>query len=563
MIVSLSIHGRPAKKERGFYANMRILRQFLKRGLKNLACCRASAPRPGPLARPGNRGGKPPLKAPRRLSPALHALHDPLHLLELLQQPVDVLNLHARTSGNPPPARAVDDIGVAPLPRGHGIDDGDLAPHFLVALVSRASPAGSSSARELVHQGADAAHLRSCSSWDAQVRQVKALALTDLAGQPLGLLVVDLALHLLDQATTSPMPRIRVAMRSGSKGSSASVFSPTPRNTIGVAGDFAHRERRAAAGIAIGLGEDDARQRAPRRRRARLASASCPAMASTTNSRSVRTDGGVDAAAPQPSAAHRRAAGRRCRRCSTSNTPLPGLREGQACDAGSDRPPPQPGKYSALTCAASRSSCSIAAGRRTSVLTSSTRLRSRSMSQRASLAAVVVLPAPCSPASSTTSGGCARSAKPAALAAYERHQFPVQDADEGLPGAAGSRRLRRPGPAPCTASMKRLTTGSATSASSSAMRTSRSVAATFSSVMRPRPRRLLDRAAEPLGEVVEHAGQPILRCLPRWRADYRAAAAPISRAGAARSYAMGLIGAKHGGPDLDYCANSRFACSSC
>ncbi len=34
--------------------------------------------------------------------------------------------------------------------------------------------------------------------------------------------------------STSPMPRIREAIRSGWNGSSASVFSPTPRNLIGL-----------------------------------------------------------------------------------------------------------------------------------------------------------------------------------------------------------------------------------------------------------------------------------------------------------------------------------------
>ena len=81
----------------------------------------------------------------------------------------------------------------------------------------------------------------------------------------------------------------------------------------------------------------------------------------------------------------------------------------------------------------------MAAGRRTSVLTSNTRLLVRSMSQRASLPAVVVLPAPCRPASSTTTGGCARSSKPAARAAHERDQLLVQDADEGLARASGWR----------------------------------------------------------------------------------------------------------------------------
>ena len=51
---------------------------------------------------------------------------------------------------------------------------------------------------------------------------------------------------------------------------------------------------------------------------------------------------------------------------------------------------------------------SMAAGRRTSVETSSTRFFSRVLSHSASLAAVVVLPAPCRPASSTTAGGCTR-----------------------------------------------------------------------------------------------------------------------------------------------------------
>ena len=67
-----------------------------------------------------------------------------------------------------------------------------------------------------------------------------------------------------------------------------------------------------------------------------------------------------------------------------------------------------------------------------SVLTNNTRFLCDSMSQRASLPAVVVLPAPCRPANNTTTGGCARNSKRAALAAHERDQFLVQDADEGL-----------------------------------------------------------------------------------------------------------------------------------
>ena len=55
-----------------------------------------------------------------------------------------------------------------------------------------------------------------------------------------------------------------------------------------------------------------------------------------------------------------------------------------------------------------------------------------------------------------------------------------------------------------TASMKLLTTGSATSASSSAMRASRSVSPTFSSVMRPAAAQVFDGAGEACGQGVEH-----------------------------------------------------------
>ena len=66
------------------------------------------------------------------------------------------------------------------------------------------------------------------------------------------------------------------------------------------------------------------------------------------------------------------------------------------------------GRSRSPAAAASRSSCRIAAGRYTSVLASSTFLRSFSLSHFASLPAEVVLPAPCRPASRITTGGCAR-----------------------------------------------------------------------------------------------------------------------------------------------------------
>ena len=47
-------------------------------------------------------------------------------------------------------------------------------------------------------------------------------------------------------------------MRSAWKASSASSFSPVPMNLIGLPGHGAHRERGAAAGIAVDAGQHDA-----------------------------------------------------------------------------------------------------------------------------------------------------------------------------------------------------------------------------------------------------------------------------------------------------------------
>src|SRR5712675_1624866 len=144
-------------------------------------------------------------------------------------------------------------------------------------------------------------------------------------------------------------------------------------------------------------------------------------------------------------------------------------------------------KKSAFTCPLKRSNCRMAAGRRTSVLASSTRRLCAVISQRASLPAVVVLPAPWRPASKITSGGCTFRLKPAppppSTATSSRCRMPIR-ACPGFRLALTS----VPSARSLTASIKRFTTGSATSASSSAMRTSRSVAAIFSSVSRPRPR---------------------------------------------------------------------------
>ena len=57
------------------------------------------------------------------------------------------------------------------------------------------------------------------------------------------------------------MPRMREAMRSGWNGSRPVELLADAGELDRLAGDVAHRERRAAARIAVELGEDDAGER--------------------------------------------------------------------------------------------------------------------------------------------------------------------------------------------------------------------------------------------------------------------------------------------------------------
>ena len=60
------------------------------------------------------------------------------------------------------------------------------------------------------------------------------------------------------RVSMSPMPRMREAIRSGWKRSKSVIFSPVEANMIGSPGDRRDRQRRATAGVAVELGEHDA-----------------------------------------------------------------------------------------------------------------------------------------------------------------------------------------------------------------------------------------------------------------------------------------------------------------
>src|SRR5690606_38176226 len=145
------------------------------------------------------------------------------------------------------------------------------------------------------------------------------------------------------------------------------------------------------------------------------------------------------------------------------------------------------GKNCTPTCSASVLSCSIAAGRYTSALTTMTFFLRRSFRCRASLAAVVVLPAPCRPAISTTAGAGTLRSSSLAEAPITRVSSSRTTLIRAWPGVSD---LSTSWPIARTLMrwIRDWTTGSATSASSNAIRTSRSASVMLDSLSRPRPR---------------------------------------------------------------------------
>jgi len=137
--------------------------------------------------------------------------------------------------------------------------------------------------------------------------------------------------------------------------------------------------------------------------------------------------------------------------------------------------------------------CSIAAGRYTSPETVNTFFLRFSIKCFASLAVVVVLPAPCKPAIKITAGGWVARFKsltvvlPMSLPAMVAINSLLTTATNAWPGL-NEPTTSCPKAFSLTRAMKSRTTGKATSASKSASRTSRSMSCTLDSVMRACPR---------------------------------------------------------------------------
>ena len=147
------------------------------------------------------------------------------------------------------------------------------------------------------------------------------------------------------------------------------------------------------------------------------------------------------------------------------------------------------GSVATSACVPSTASCSCAAGRLTSSDAINTFLRSLSFRRLAILAVEVVLPEPCRPTIMMTAGGVTSIIR--SLFSVPRNSVSVSETilTTICPGVT-ERSTSLPTARSVARSTNSRTTGKETSASSSAIRTSRIAARTSSSVSAPRPRSL-------------------------------------------------------------------------
>ena len=125
--------------------------------------------------------------------------------------------------------------GLRALGRGHRIDDGALALEHLVVEIGAGDLV-----LDLAHAGQHAQHAAPCRRSSPSGRAGRA----DRRGRrgpsaSSAAILAALSASIVSAAfstseTMSPMPRMRSAMRAGSKSSSASTFSPAPRSLIGL-----------------------------------------------------------------------------------------------------------------------------------------------------------------------------------------------------------------------------------------------------------------------------------------------------------------------------------------
>ncbi|MNZ69798.1 hypothetical protein D3C78_881120 [compost metagenome] len=182
----------------------------------------------------------------------------------LLDQPPDVLHLGTGTQGDPALARTADQVRIATLGRGHGVDDRlHLLELFLgcalgIAHLRQVDPAD---ARQLVHQAAQATHVLHLLQLVAEVFEIEALALLQLLGQLVGFGLVDGLFGLLDQAEHVAHAEDARRHTVRVEGLESLGFLTHTDELDRLAGDGTYRKRGTATGITVDLGQHHAGQR--------------------------------------------------------------------------------------------------------------------------------------------------------------------------------------------------------------------------------------------------------------------------------------------------------------
>ena len=163
---------------------------------------------------------------------------------------------HARAVGDTQPAGSVDDLRVGPLGRRHAADD-RLHPVELAVVDGGQRVLHLARAGQHAQQVADRAHLADRQHLLEEVLE-RQLAAADLRGGGLGLLGVEVLFGLLDQAEHVAHAEDAAGHPVGMEDVEVLELLAGGREQDRHAGDLAHRQRRAAAGVAVELGQHHA-----------------------------------------------------------------------------------------------------------------------------------------------------------------------------------------------------------------------------------------------------------------------------------------------------------------
>ena len=271
--------------------------------------------------------------------------------------------------------------------------------------------------------------LRTCRNWSRKSSSVNSLR-RSLRSSSAACLWSTVCSARSISDSTSPMPSTRETMRSGIKRFERVVFFAHAHEFHRRAGHFADRKRRAAARVAVELGQHHAGESQPLVEFARRAHRVLPdhGVGDEQDLRGRSSRLSVPSSSISVSSMCRRPAV--STRITSEAESLASRIAPRAISSGLSVP--VPGQHGTPTALATCASCSRAAGRYTSVETTSGRWPC-APSHFASLPVVVVLPEPCRPTISHTDGGREENSGFACLPS-SIEQFVANDLDHLLVG---------------------------------------------------------------------------------------------------------------------------------